>query len=97
MPPSAGAALEAAILEAAWAMRIEAGYEGFTFEAVAERAATSRPVISRRWPQRDALLLAAVGQHWQTHLIDQPDTGNLRDDALAFLRNANATGRTRPH
>lgn len=86
-----GSALESAILEAAWAVLIEAGYEGFTFEAIAERAQTSRPVIHRRWPQREALLLATVSEHWRTHPIEMPNTGNLRDDAVSFLRNANSS------
>lgn len=86
-----GSALELAILEAAWAVLIEAGYEGFTFEAVAERARTSRPVIYRRWPQREALLLATVSERWKTNRIKMPNTGNLRDDAISFLRNANTS------
>jgi len=50
-----GAALEAAILDAAWAELVAAGYAGLTMEAVAARAQTSRPVISRRWPDRAAI------------------------------------------
>lgn len=86
-----GAALEQAILEAAWDVLTEAGYEGFTFEAIAERAETSRPVIYRRWPHRDGLLFAAVAEYRRANPIEMPDTGNLRDDAVSFLRNANAS------
>ncbi|MEV0829014.1 TetR/AcrR family transcriptional regulator [Nonomuraea rubra] len=83
-----GAKLEDALLDAAWDVLLEHGYHGFTFEAVATRAGTSRPVLYRRWPHRDALLLATLTRYWRP--IALPDTGNLRDDAIGFLRNADA-------
>ncbi|MFF5076828.1 TetR/AcrR family transcriptional regulator [Actinoplanes sp. NPDC000266] len=89
-----GAELEDAILDAAWDVLAEHGYSGFTYEAVAARAGTSRPVLYRRWPQREDLLLATLGRGWMDQPIELPDTGNLRDDALEFLRNVNA-GRAR--
>lgn len=89
-----GAELEAAILDAAWEVLVEHGYPGFTFEAVAARARTSRPVLYRRWPQRDDLLLATITKYWRSQPIAVPDTGSLRDDAIGFLRNADV-GRKR--
>ncbi|WP_433508536.1 TetR/AcrR family transcriptional regulator [Nonomuraea sp. CA-143628] len=83
-----GAELEDAILDAAWDVLVEHGYHGFTYEAVAARAGTSRPVLYRRWPQHEDLLLATLAKFWQ--LIAVPDTGSLRDDAVGFLRNADA-------
>ncbi|MEV4109895.1 TetR/AcrR family transcriptional regulator [Nonomuraea sp. NPDC049695] len=83
-----GPKLEDAILDAAWDVLVEHGYHGFTYEAVAARAGTSRPVLYRRWPQRDDLLLATLAKFWQP--IAVPDTGSLRDDAIGFLRNADA-------
>ncbi|MFG6201827.1 TetR/AcrR family transcriptional regulator [Nonomuraea sp. JJY05] len=83
-----GPKLEEAILDAAWDVLVEHGYHGFTYEAIAARAGTSRPVLYRRWPQRDDLLLATLTTFWQP--ITVPDTGSLRDDAIGFLRNANA-------
>ncbi|MEU5868822.1 TetR/AcrR family transcriptional regulator [Nonomuraea sp. NPDC047529] len=83
-----GSALADAILDAAWDVLVEHGYHGFTYEAVAARAGTSRPVLYRRWPRRDDLLLATLAKFWR--LIDVPDTGSLRDDAIGFLRNAGA-------
>ncbi|MET7459839.1 TetR/AcrR family transcriptional regulator [Nonomuraea sp. NPDC005501] len=83
-----GAELQDAILAAAWDVLIEHGYHGFTFEAVAARAGTSRPVLYRRWPQRGDLLMATLTAFWQP--IAVPKTGGLRDDAIGFLRNANA-------
>jgi AcrR family transcriptional regulator len=83
-----GPALEEAILDAAWDVLVEHGYHGFTYEAVAARAGTSRPVLYRRWPQRDDLLLATISKFRSSQPIAVPDTGNLRDDAIGFLRNA---------
>ncbi|MEO3874163.1 TetR/AcrR family transcriptional regulator [Nonomuraea sp. B12E4] len=83
-----GRKLEDAILDAAWDVLVEHGYHGFTYEAVAARAGTSRPVLYRRWPQRDDLLLATLTKFWLPVAV--PDTGSLRDDAIGFLRNANA-------
>jgi AcrR family transcriptional regulator len=82
-----GAELEGAILDAAWEVLTEHGYSGFTYEAVAARAGTSRPVLYRRWPRRDDMLLATITRYWRSRPIEIPDTGRLRDDALGFLRN----------
>jgi AcrR family transcriptional regulator len=83
-----GAELEGAILDAAWEVLVEHGYPGFTYEAVAARAGTSRPVLYRRWPQRDDLLLATIGRAWAAQRIAIPDTGNIRDDAITLMQNA---------
>ncbi|GGB22332.1 TetR/AcrR family transcriptional regulator [Allosediminivita pacifica] len=83
-----GAALETAILEAAWKVLRDQGYAGFTFEAIAARAGTSRPVLYRRWSGRQELLVATLRQLWQSKPIEIPDTGSLRGDALAFLMQA---------
>lgn len=85
-----GSELEDAILDAAWQVLIELGYAGFTYEAIAARAGTSRPVLYRRWPQRDDLLLATLTRFWWSKPVELPDTGNLRDDVIGFLRNANS-------
>lgn len=85
-----GPELEGAILDAAWDVLVEHGYHGFTYEAVAARAGTSRPVLYRRWPQRDDLLLATVTRFRRSQPVEVPDTGSLRDDAIGFLRNADA-------
>lgn len=69
-------------------MLTEQGYAGFTYEAIAARAGTSRPVLYRRWPHRDELLLATLQRHWVERPVEVPDTGSLRGDALGFLRNA---------
>ncbi|WP_406629107.1 TetR/AcrR family transcriptional regulator [Amycolatopsis sp. WGS_07] len=83
-----GTALENAITDAAWETLAEQGYHGFTYEAVAARAGTSKPVLYRRWPRREDLLVATLARHWNP--LDLPDTGSLRQDALALLRTVNA-------
>ncbi|MGW8378400.1 TetR/AcrR family transcriptional regulator [Streptomyces sp. ODS28] len=83
-----GAALEDAITDAAWEVLVEQGYNGFTYEAIAARAGTSKPVLYRRWPQREDLLIATLARRWRP--LDIPDTGSLRQDALTFLRTVNA-------
>lgn len=84
-----GAALEAALLEAAWAELVERGYGALTLEAVAQRAGTSRPVIARRWAGKAELVrAAAVHVLWQERM-EVPDTGSLREDTVTLLREAN--------
>lgn len=84
-----GKQLEDAILDAAWQQLVDGGYGLFTVEAVAERAATSRHVIYRRWSTREKLVLAAV-EHSRDD-IRVPDTGSLRGDVIAFLGLLNET------
>ena len=84
-----GQELEDALLDAAWAELVERGYAGLTYERVADRAATSRPVVYRRWPTKAELALAAI-QHEGTHdPVEEPATGTLRGDLLALLREVN--------
>jgi len=52
-----GAALEDAILEAAFAELSEVGYTAFSVEAVAARARTGKASIYRRWPSKQELVL----------------------------------------
>jgi AcrR family transcriptional regulator len=85
-----GAALEDALLDAAWAELREVGYARLTMEGVAQRAGTSRPVLARRWPTRPQLVIAALRRHRPLLSGEIPDTGSLRDDVLAVLRQAAA-------
>jgi AcrR family transcriptional regulator len=89
-----GAALENALLDAAWDELVGKGYPDFTIESVAERAKTSRSVIYRRWPTKPELVRAAVGRAGQKERVVIPDTGSLRDDLVELLRRSNhARGR----
>lgn len=58
-----GEALEAALLDAAWAELQSSGYAGLTMEAVADRAGTSRAVLYRRLRSRPELVVAAMRRH----------------------------------
>ncbi|EGD56411.1 TetR/AcrR family transcriptional regulator [Gordonia neofelifaecis] len=84
-----GAELEDAILTAAWDQLTERGYGGLSFEAVADRAGTSRPVLYRRWASRAELLEATVRHHGAGEDTAAPDTGSLRGDLLTALRRSN--------
>jgi AcrR family transcriptional regulator len=83
-----GAALERAILHAAVEELTESGFAGLTMDRVARRAGTNKNAIYRRWPNRAALGAAAYRQMVQGNLR-LPDTGTLRGDALALLRQIN--------
>jgi AcrR family transcriptional regulator len=85
-----GAALEDALLDAAWDELLAVGYARLTMEGVAQRAGTSRPVLARRWPTRPQLVFAALRRHRPMLTGEVPDTGNLRDDVLAVLRRISA-------
>ncbi|WOQ16750.1 TetR/AcrR family transcriptional regulator [Raineyella sp. W15-4] len=81
-----GAALEGAILEAGWDQLIESGYPGFTFEAIAERAQTGKAALYRRWPDKEALVVAVLRHRLYGASAEIPDTGSLRGDTLGLLR-----------
>ena len=73
-----------AILEAAEAVLVEAGYAGFSIEDVARRARAGKPTIYRWWPSKAALLLEVYKRQKR---VAVPDTGNLEDDLVGFLQN----------
>lgn len=85
-----GAALEGALLDAAWAELQEAGYPSLTMEAVAERAGTSRAVLYRRWRNRAEMIVSAMRRHQPMLSGEVPDTGSLRGDVLALLTRVSA-------
>ena len=81
-----GAALEDALLQAAWDEVCEVGYANLTMDGVAERAGTSKAVLYRRWPKRVDLVIAAYRRHVGSIVDNIPDTGDLREDLLTVLR-----------
>jgi AcrR family transcriptional regulator len=54
--------IDSAALAATLAVLDEVGYGRLTLDAVARRAGTTKPAIYRRWPSRQRLVLAALGQ-----------------------------------
>lgn len=85
-----GEELERAILRAAAEELSASGYAGMTMDRVARRAGTNKNAIYRRWPNRLALAVDAYA-HLAEEPAPPPVAGNLRDEALALLRRANAT------
>ncbi|WP_426977566.1 TetR/AcrR family transcriptional regulator [Pseudarthrobacter sp. O4] len=83
-PRRRGAALNAAIFDAALAEIAEAGYGALTMDRVAERARASKASLYRRWPGRVRLVMDAV-YHALPGETPLPDTGSLRDDLLAVM------------
>ncbi|MER7767526.1 TetR/AcrR family transcriptional regulator [Kitasatospora sp. NPDC096140] len=79
-----GSELERAILDAVWAELADHGYDRLTMEGVAARARTSKPVLYRRWPNRAALVIAALGRNAPDYQ-EPPDTGELRTDLALFM------------
>ena len=84
-----GEELEAALLDAAWDELAEAGFAKLTMESVAVRAKTGVAVLYRRWPNKDDLVIAAIGHYGKTRPVVIPDTGTLRGDMLALLGRIN--------
>jgi AcrR family transcriptional regulator len=84
-----GAELESALLDAAWVELTETGYTALTFEGIAQRAGTSRTVLYRRWETKADLVLAAVAHMITKGPAELPDTGSLRGDLVALMRNSN--------
>jgi AcrR family transcriptional regulator len=65
--------IDSAVLDATVGLLNESGYGGLTLEQVARRAGTTKPAIRRRWPTRQQLVLAALGQRLGG--AKAPDTG----------------------
>ncbi|MEZ0353236.1 TetR/AcrR family transcriptional regulator [Mycobacterium sp. pR1184] len=85
-----GAALENALLDAAWDELNERGYDDFTIDGVAARARTSRAVLYRRWPGKPELVHAALIAAAKKDPLTVPDTGSLRGDVINLLRQVNS-------
>ncbi|HEX5407199.1 MAG TPA: TetR/AcrR family transcriptional regulator [Pseudonocardiaceae bacterium] len=88
-PRRRGEELEHAILTAALAELTEVGYSALTMERVAIRARTSKAALYRRWAGRAELVLDACKLQ-STSDVDVPDTGALRSDVIALLRQMSA-------
>jgi AcrR family transcriptional regulator len=65
--------IDAAVLGATLAVLDRSGYGRLTIEEVARHAGTTKPAIYRRWPNRQRLVLAALGQRLGE--ARAPDTG----------------------
>jgi DNA-binding transcriptional MerR regulator/AcrR family transcriptional regulator len=74
--------LESRVLAAALGIYAEAGWSGFSFDAVARRAGVGRAPLYLRWPSKEDLLLAALRAH--SIAIPIRTGGSLRDDLVEY-------------
>lgn len=79
---------DAVILEATLDVLAETGYEATTIDMVAARAGMARATVYRRWPTKTELVLDAVKRLGPNAVELQrlPDTGSLRGDCIALMR-----------
>ncbi len=69
---------DAAIVRATLELLVEEGFQGLSVDAVRQRAGVGKATIYRRFPDKAALVRAAMAHlHAQVEL---PDTGSLRED-----------------
>jgi AcrR family transcriptional regulator len=85
--PKRGEARAQAVLDAALELLAEVGYDRMTMDTVAERARASKATIYRHWPDKKALVLAALGNSGGV-VPKVPDTGSLRGDLELYVRQA---------
>jgi AcrR family transcriptional regulator len=77
--------LHEAIYRAALDELTEVGYAELTMDRVAARAKASKGSLYRRWPSRMELVVDAI-RHATPTYTPTPDTGELRTDLIAQLR-----------
>jgi AcrR family transcriptional regulator len=76
---------DAAIAGAALGLLAEAGFEGVTVEAVAQRAGVARSTVYRRFPDRTRLVESVLHHACQVPAVE-PDTGSVGGDLLAVAK-----------
>lgn len=74
-----------AVIDATLAELAEVGYAALRVEAVAERAGVNKTTIYRRWGGKAGLVFTAAIERRGT-LAPPPDTGSLRGDLIALLK-----------
>ncbi|MFQ6395959.1 TetR/AcrR family transcriptional regulator [Nocardia sp. KC 131] len=81
----AGPRQASAIFAATLDLLVEQGYEGLAMESIASRSGVNKTTIYRWWPSKDAVLAAALVKS-DLLAFAMPDTGSLRGDLLALMR-----------
>ncbi|MFJ4450143.1 TetR/AcrR family transcriptional regulator [[Kitasatospora] papulosa] len=74
-----------AVLAATRELVAELGYKGVTMDRIASRAGVARMTVYRWWPNKAAVISEAVADRLAPG--PAPDTGDVREDALLWLRN----------
>lgn len=70
------------LIEATQDLLVEVGYDRLTIDAVASRVGAGKATVYRRWPNKSALVVDAVGALCESQPL--PVTGTLRGDLLAL-------------
>lgn len=70
------------------------GYEAMSIEGIAQRAGVGKSTIYRRWPSKEALVVAATRALQTAAPII--DTGDLRHDLRAMIEHALSLGSSGP-
>jgi AcrR family transcriptional regulator len=77
--------LDEAIAQATIDLLAQCGYDALSMEAVAARAGTTKTAIYRRWSSKASLVADVFATRSKTKVV-VPDTGDLRNDLLTYLR-----------
>ncbi|MFT4217813.1 MAG: TetR/AcrR family transcriptional regulator [Micropruina sp.] len=85
--PRTATEVEADIRTAVLAELAEGGYAAVTFEGIARRVGTSKPVLYRRFPDRASMIFDAIRSRPSTGRLET-STGSLRGDLLVMMRRA---------
>ena len=75
--------LEGRVHDAAMRLYAEHGWSGFSIERIAREAGVGKAAIYARWPNRQALLAAALDLRWEP--MKDLDTGSLRGDLAEWV------------
>ncbi|MGH6696173.1 TetR/AcrR family transcriptional regulator [Sphingopyxis sp.] len=73
---------ERRILDMAMALYAAAGWSGLSFDVIAREAGVGKNALYRRWRNKEELLTTLLAERWLA--VGDIDTGNLRDDLIAF-------------
>ena len=74
--------LESRVFAAALKIYAEAGWSGFSFDAVARTASVGKAPLYLRWKNKEDLLLAALSAYYRN--VSIRDSGNLRNDLVEY-------------
>jgi AcrR family transcriptional regulator len=77
--------IEQRVAAAAIEVYAEAGWAGFTFDAIAARSGVGKAAIYRRWDSKLGILQAAM-RAASVGFVEVPDTGELRSDLVCVAR-----------
>ncbi len=83
---SRGETREQEILDTTLDLIAEVGYDRMSMDLLAARARASKATLYRRWPGKAPLVAEAVRRRVCAVTPQAPDTGSLRDDLLAAIR-----------